>query len=81
MFNKSINMSFLNSLLFIAFLYSVTPTYSVPVEVIPSQGIVYPIHVACECDFDLYVDGKKLNQVGLIKAASEQLSDKIPSLK
>ena len=81
MFNKAIKMTFLNSLLFLGLLYSITPTYSVPVEVIPSQGIVYPIHVACECDYDLYVDGKKLNPVDVIKAASEQLSDKIPSVK
>ena len=68
MFNKSIKMTFLNSLLFLGLLYSITPIYSVPVEVIPSSGIVYRIHVACECDYDLYVDGKKINPSGIIKS-------------
>jgi len=58
---------FLNSLLFLGLLCSITPTYSVPVEVIPSQGIVYPIHVACECDYNLYVDGKKINPAGIVR--------------
>ena len=58
MLNKPVNILFLNSLLFIGLIYNVTPIYSVPIEVIPSQGIIYPIHVACECDYNIYVDGK-----------------------
>ena len=57
---------FLNSLLFLGLLCSITSTYSIPVEVIPSSGIVYPIHVACECDYNLYVDGKKINPSGIV---------------
>ena len=61
-----IKTSFLNSLLFLGLLYSITPIYSIPVEVIPSQGKIYPIHVACECDYNLYVDGKKVNPGGIV---------------
>jgi hypothetical protein len=59
-------MLFLNSLLFLGLLCSIMPIYSIPVEVIPSQGIVYPIHVACECDYKLYVDGKLVNPAGIV---------------
>jgi hypothetical protein len=59
-------MLFFNSLLFLGLLCSITPIYSIPVEVIPSSGIVYPIHVACECDYNLYVDGKKINPSGIV---------------
>ena len=61
-----IKIAFLNSLLFLGLLCSIIPIYSIPVEVIPSQGIVYPIHVACECDYNLYVDGKKINPIGIV---------------
>jgi hypothetical protein len=57
---------FLNSLLFLGLLCSIIPIYSIPVEVIPSQGKIYPIHVACECDYNLYVDGKKINPSGIV---------------
>ena len=59
-------MLFFNSLLFLGLLCSITSIYSIPVEVIPSSGIVYPIHVACECDYNLYVDGKKINPAGIV---------------
>jgi hypothetical protein len=59
-------MLFLNSLLFLGLLCSISPVYSIPIEVIPISGIVYPIHVACECDYNLYVDGKKVNPVGIV---------------
>jgi hypothetical protein len=60
-------MLFLNSLLFLGLLCSITPIHSIPVEIIPSSGIVYPIHVACECDYNLYVDGKKVNPAGIVR--------------
>ena len=59
-------MLFLNSLLFLGLLCSISPVYSIPIEVIPSSGIVYPIHVACECDYNLYIDGKKINPAGIV---------------
>ena len=61
-----IKIAFLNSILFLGLLCSISPIYSIPIEVIPSSGIVYPIHVACECDYNLYVDGKKVNPVGIV---------------
>jgi hypothetical protein len=67
MLKKPVNILFLNSLLFIGLIYNVTPIYSVPIEVIPSQGIIYPIHVACECDYNIYVDGKLVKSVGIVK--------------
>ena len=66
MFNKPVNILFLNSLLFFGLFYCITPIYSIPIEVIPSQGLVYSIHVACECDYNLYVDGKKINPAGIV---------------
>jgi hypothetical protein len=65
-FNKPVNILFLNSLLFFGLFYCITPIYSIPIEVIPSQGLVYSIHVACECDYNLYVDGKKINPAGIV---------------
>ena len=59
-------MLFLNSLLFLGLLCSISPIYSIPIEVIPSSGIVYPINVACECDYKLYVDGKMVNPAGIV---------------
>jgi hypothetical protein len=67
MLNKPVNMLFLNSLLFIGLIYNVTPTYSIPIEVIPSEGIIYPIHVACECDYNIYVDGKLVKSAGIVQ--------------
>ena len=68
-------MLFLNSLLFIGLLCSIPPIYSIPIEVIPSQGIVYPIHVACECNYNLYVDGKKINPADIVRNWDETEDD------
>ena len=56
----------IKQMLFLGLLCSISPVYSIPIEVIPSSGIVYPIHVACECDYKLYVDGKIVNPVGIV---------------
>ena len=41
-----------------------TQVYAIPVNLVPSriEGIKYPIHIACECDYSLYVDGKYVDQ-------------------
>jgi len=41
-----------------------TQVYAIPVNLVPSriEGIKYPIHIACECDYSLYVDGKYIDQ-------------------
>ena len=41
-----------------------TRVYAIPVNLVPSpgEGIKYPIHIACECDYSLYVDGKYIDQ-------------------
>ena len=42
-----------------------TQVYAIPVNLLPSpsEGIKYPINIACECDYSLYVDGKYAQQV------------------
>ena len=41
-----------------------TQVYAIPVNLVPSpsEGIKYPIHIDCECDYSLYVDGKYVDQ-------------------
>jgi hypothetical protein len=41
-----------------------TQVYAIPVNLLPSpsEGIKYPINIACECDYSLYVDGKYIDQ-------------------
>ena len=50
---------FLNTLFCIGLFQACTQVYAIPVNLvaIPSSGIQYPIYVACECDYSLYVDG------------------------
>ena len=66
MFINGFNTLFLNTVLFIGIFNSVTPIYSVPIELVPSQSINYPINIACECDYNLYVDGNYAKQVGIV---------------
>ena len=52
---------FLNTLLFIGLFNTCIGVYAIPVSLVSSSNdgeIKYPIHVACECMFTLYVDGK-----------------------
>ena len=51
---------FLNTLFCIGLFQACTQVYAIPVNLvaIPSSGIKYPIYVACECDYSLYVDGQ-----------------------
>ena len=50
------NIGLLNLVLFIG-LYN-TSVNAIPINAVASyEGIKYPIHVACECIFTLYVDG------------------------
>lgn len=58
------NTLFLNTLLFIGLFYTSIPIQvdAVPVQLIPSERIKYPIHIACECDYYLYVDDKYIEQ-------------------
>jgi len=52
---------FLNTLLFIGLFNTFIGVYAIPVSLVSSSNdgeIKYPIHVACECMFTLYVDGK-----------------------
>jgi hypothetical protein len=57
---------FLNTLFCIGLFNACTQTqvYAIPVNLVPStgEGIKYPIHIACECDYSLYVDGKYIDQ-------------------
>ena len=50
---------FLNTLFCIGLFQACTQVYAIPVNLVatPSSGIKYPIYVACECDYSLYVDG------------------------
>ena len=58
------NTLFLNTLLFIGLFYTSMPIQvdAIPVQLIPSENIKYPIHIACECDYYLYVDDKYIEQ-------------------
>jgi len=49
----------LNTLFCIGLFQACVPVYAIPVNLVPSlsEGIKYPINVACECDYSLYVDG------------------------
>ena len=55
---------FLNTLLCIGLFQACIQVYAIPVNLVPrhSEGIKYPINVACECDYSLYVDGKYIEQ-------------------
>jgi hypothetical protein len=57
---KNNNSLFLNTLFCIGLFQACTQVYTIPVNLLASQssGIKYPIYVACECDYSLYVDGK-----------------------
>ena len=57
---KNNNSLFLNTLFCIGLFQACTQVYAIPVNLVatPSSGIKYPIHIACECDYSLYVDGK-----------------------
>jgi hypothetical protein len=61
--NKN-NTLFLNTLLFIGLFYTYIPIQvdAIPVQLIPNKSIKYPIHIACECDYYLYVDDKYIEQ-------------------
>jgi len=58
------NTLFLNTLLFIGLFYTTIPIQvdAIPVQLIPNKSIKYPIHIACECDYYLYVDDKYIEQ-------------------
>jgi hypothetical protein len=64
MLKKQTNIFILNSLLLLGL---IAPIYSVPIEIIPSNGLIYPIHVACECDYNIYVNGQMVKPVGIVK--------------
>jgi hypothetical protein len=56
---------FLNTLLFIGLFNTCIGVYAIPVSLVSSSndgGIKYPLHVACECMFTLYVDGKYIGE-------------------
>jgi len=61
--NKN-NTLFLNTLLFIGLFYTYIPIQvdAIPLRLIPNESIKYPIHIACECDYYLYVDDKYIEQ-------------------
>jgi hypothetical protein len=54
---------FLNTLMFMGLFNACRNIYAIPVNLFtPSSGgmIQYPIYIACECDYSLYVDGKNI---------------------
>jgi hypothetical protein len=56
---------FMNTLLCIGLFQTFTSLNAIPVRLLsstPNDGIKYPIHVACECMFTLYVDGKYVGE-------------------
>ena len=56
---------FMNTLLCIGLFQTFTSLDAIPVKLLSStsnDGIKYPIHVACECMFTLYVDGKYIGE-------------------
>ena len=58
------NTLFLNTLLFIGLFYTTIPIKvdAIPIQLIPIENIKYPIYIACECDYSLYVDDKYIEQ-------------------
>ena len=63
----SMRSLFLNTLLFFGLFNSYLEVFAVPVSLVSSSNdasgvIKYPIHVACECMFTLYVDGKYIGE-------------------
>jgi hypothetical protein len=63
----SMRSLFLNTLLFFGLFNSYLDVFAVPVSLVSSSNhasgvIKYPIHVACECMFTLYVDGKYIGE-------------------
>ena len=63
----SMRSLFLNTLLFFGLFNSCLEVFAVPVSLVSSSNdasgvIKYPIHVACECMFTLYVDGKYIGE-------------------
>jgi hypothetical protein len=60
MFLKKKQSLFLNTLFCIGLFQACTQVYAIPVNLVATQssGIKYPIYVACECDYSLYVDDK-----------------------
>ena len=63
----SMRSLFLNTLLFFGLFNSYLEVFAVPVSLVSSyndaSGVIkYPIHVACECMFTLYVDGKYIGE-------------------
>ena len=63
----SMHSLFLNTLLFFGLFNSCLEVFAVPVSLVSSSNdasgvIKYPIHVACECMFTLYVDGKYIGE-------------------
>ena len=55
---------FLNTLFCIGIFQACSHVHAIPVNLVPtpSEGIKYPINIACECDYSLYVDGKFIDQ-------------------
>ena len=63
----SMRSLFFNTLLFFGLFNSCLEVFAVPVSLVSSSNdasgvIKYPIHVACECMFTLYVDGKYIGE-------------------
>ena len=60
---NSMRSLFLNTLMFMGLFNACRNIYAIPVNLFtPSSGgmIQYPIYIACECDYSLYVDGKNI---------------------
>ena len=60
---NSMRSLFLNTLMFMGLFNACRDIYAIPVNLFtPSSGgtIQYPIYIACECDYSLYVDGKNI---------------------
>ena len=60
---NSMRSLFLNTLMFMGLFNACRNIYAIPVNLFtPSSGgmIEYPIYIACECDYSLYVDGKNI---------------------
>ena len=61
---KSERSFFVNTLLCIGLFQAFARLDAIPIPLLsePNDGIKYPIHVACECMFTLYVDGKYVGE-------------------
>jgi hypothetical protein len=60
---NSMRSLFLNTLMFVGLFNACRNIYAIPVNLFtPSSGgtIQYPIYIACECEYSLYVDGKNI---------------------